>query len=60
MPQAKLLIIFFHKQVIPVSEQRDVMLKVSQVNAVSISQQHNATNWKIAGSIPDGFIGIFH
>ena len=19
-----------------------------------------ATNWKVAGSIPDGFIGIFH
>jgi hypothetical protein len=22
--------------------------------------RHSATNWKVAGSIPDGFIGIFH
>jgi len=22
--------------------------------------RHRATNWKVAGSIPDGVIGIFH
>jgi hypothetical protein len=22
--------------------------------------RHRATNWKVAGSVPDGVIGIFH
>jgi len=57
MPQVKLLIIFFHKYR---HKQTDVNLNVLQLNAISISQQHSATNWKIAGSIPDGVFGIFH
>jgi hypothetical protein len=61
MRRVKRFIIFFHIKVILVKEKkRDVILNVLQVNALSLSQQHCATNWKIAGSIPDGVIGSFH